>query len=277
MRNHPWRRAISPRGMGVFCPAFGSGVDLSGMMNPHELAKRRAADARIMMIVGIALPLLALGAMALFVFMFSDGDALPPRAPVSVLRVVRAVRSGEAPELVLRIVQRFGSVFRLAMPTPSRFYVCADLDLAREILLDPLSQKPAFVRARGERERVHKRPRPAAPRWPRGGGCAWSARRVPPTGTPPCRAPARARSRMRSGPRSRAARTPSCQEATRWASSTARRGRARASARRAPSRPSARSACARHASAASHAGSRASCAQPRSPAERSRWGHRCGG
>jgi len=97
-----------------------------------------------MLALAIALPLLALAAIALFIFWFSDGDALPPRAPVRVSRIVRAMRTGDAPELVARIVDRFGTVFRLGMPTPSRYYVCADPDVALAILADPLSQKPEF-------------------------------------------------------------------------------------------------------------------------------------
>lgn len=126
----------------AFCPAFKPGTDLSGMVNPHTAALERAAaneSARI-----AAAGLLTIGIMIcfLFVFMYDDGDDMPPRAPISVTEAVRGMASPDAPEFLCELSRRVGPVFRLPMPMVQRYYVVTDLELARAILSDSGSTKP---------------------------------------------------------------------------------------------------------------------------------------
>lgn len=151
----------------AFCPAFELGADLSGMANPHLAALHRASvvQARI---AAAVLVVLGAAAIALFVFLFDDGDDMPPRAPVSAAEAVRGMASDGAPEFLRGLARRVGPVFRLPLPTAHRFHVVADHELARAILLDPLSAELAQARAgaRARQARAHTAAATHAPAHP---------------------------------------------------------------------------------------------------------------
>jgi cytochrome P450 len=70
---------------------------------------------------------------------------LPPLAPVSMLDAIRNMSAPTVIEWLQEQVPHVGEVFRLPMPLPQHFVVVGDAELARAILDEPQTLKPAFL------------------------------------------------------------------------------------------------------------------------------------
>jgi hypothetical protein len=76
------------------------------------------------------------------------GKPYPPLAPASMLQTMSSMQGNDLPWFYLKMAEDLGNkyTYRLSLPFPHMFVVTGDPKLAREVLTDPKSTKPALYR-----------------------------------------------------------------------------------------------------------------------------------
>lgn len=84
-------------------------------------------------------------------------EQYPPYAPVGFLKAVAGLSSLQAPSFLLDLARKTSSdIFKLPIPVPGGFYVINHPAIAREILTDRSTDKPAQIYASFDKATGHE-------------------------------------------------------------------------------------------------------------------------